>query len=544
MKAKGVSLVEDTHEVIQLALEVGRHSLATLALLALLVLGSLQGLTRVVLEAFNGQGVASVLDQLNNGVIEGILVLLQPASQVVRHSGGVVNDSEMRIWVRAGVGLSELGPLAQQVGHQLLSEGGIGGLGEERLLLKDGEEGHGLLKHVNALLQIHAEVNIGPVKALPDVHLLLEGEHVVVEELLKLLVDVVDTDLLKTVVVKDLKTSNVEDTNVGDLLHGGVAQGLVTLVDDNPEGTLVDGTGNTGNGVGSVGASGALVNPLGSDLQLGLAEVGDHPFLVDGKQVGNLLGVGLVLDLGLLLLANWDKVLGHVAHVHHAGGVLEHVVLHLGGETKDVEGFVGKHHVLLVVNGGDGQLALGHVPVVQNVVGQEALGLKVRNMVGHEVVEGVVATLKGLLVGETGLLEQVDHHVGSRQLSRGVEVNTDELSESGGVVVPDGLGVAPGLKDGVGLDDLVLKGGLSLLPLAGGADGGEVGDDLLGVLGLSGTRLSSNEDGLVVTSVGHALVGALSNGEDVRPALVPPLADVQLHGAKGVNRVTLVWVDS
>merc|ERR1712226_1328478 len=223
----GVSLVEDTHEVVQLALEVGRHSLATLALLALLVLGSLQGLTRVVLEAFNGQGVASVLDQLNNGVVEGILVLLQPASQVVRHSGGVVNDSEMRIGVRAGVGLSKLGPLAQQVGHQLLSEGGIGGLGEERLLLKDGEEGHGLLKHVNALLQIHAEVNIGPVKALPDVHLLLEGEHVVVEELLKLLVDVVDTDLLETVVVKDLETSNVEDTNVGDLLHGGVAQGLV-----------------------------------------------------------------------------------------------------------------------------------------------------------------------------------------------------------------------------------------------------------------------------------------------------------------------------
>ena len=54
--------------------------------------------------------------------------------------------------------------------------------------------------------------------------------HVLVEELLELLVDVVDADLLKTVVVEDLKAGNVEDTNVGDLLHGGVAQGLVTLV--------------------------------------------------------------------------------------------------------------------------------------------------------------------------------------------------------------------------------------------------------------------------------------------------------------------------
>ena len=107
-----------------------------------------------------------------NGVVEGILVLLQPSSQVVGHSGGVVDDGEVRVGVRAGVRLGELGPLAQQVGHQLLSKGGVSGLGEERLLLKDGEEGHGLLKHVNALLQIHTEVDIRPVQSLADVHLL------------------------------------------------------------------------------------------------------------------------------------------------------------------------------------------------------------------------------------------------------------------------------------------------------------------------------------------------------------------------------------
>ena len=169
--------------------------------------------------------------------------------------------------------------------------------------------------------------------------------------------------------------------------------------------------------------------------------------------------------------------------------------------------------------------------------------LQVGNLVGHEVVEGVVATLKRLLVGETGLLEQVDHHVGSRQLSRGVEVDTDELSESGGVVVPHSLGVTPGLQDRVGGHNLVLKGGLSLLPLAGGADGGEVGNDLLGVLGLSGTGLSSNQDGLVHARVHHALVGALSDGKDMGPALVPPLAHVQLHGAEGVDGEPLVGVD-
>ena len=59
---------------------------------------------------------------------------------------------------------------------------------------------------------------------------LLKGKHMLVEELLELLVDVVNADLFKAVVVKDLKAGDVEDTDVGDLLHGGVAQGLVTLV--------------------------------------------------------------------------------------------------------------------------------------------------------------------------------------------------------------------------------------------------------------------------------------------------------------------------
>ena len=70
-------------------------------------------------------------------------------------------------------------------------------------------------------------------------------------------------------------------------------------------------------------------------------------------------------------------------------------------------------------------------------------------------------------------------------------MDADELSKSGGVVVPHSLGVPPGLQHRVGLDDLVLQAGLPLLPLPGGSDGGEVGDDLLGVLGLAGTRLST-----------------------------------------------------
>ena len=50
-------------------------------------------------------------------------------------------------------------------------------------------------------------------------------------------------------------------------------------------------------------------------------------FLLNAKKLSNFDAVGFVLDLGLLLLANGDKVLGHVAHVHHAGSVLKNIVL-------------------------------------------------------------------------------------------------------------------------------------------------------------------------------------------------------------------------
>merc|ERR1711962_1932097 len=58
-------------------------------------------------------------------------------------------------------------------GTALLSKCLVSGLREERLLLKDGKEGHRLLKHVNTLLQIHSKVNIGPVETLLDILLLL-----------------------------------------------------------------------------------------------------------------------------------------------------------------------------------------------------------------------------------------------------------------------------------------------------------------------------------------------------------------------------------
>ena len=123
--------------------------------------------------------------------------------------------------------------------------------------------------------------------------------------------------------------------------------------------------------------------------------------------------------------------------------------------------------------------------------------LQVGDLVRHDVVKGVVAALQGLLVGETRLLEQVDDHVGSRQLTRGVEVDTDELSKPineqcqscweisnissyhfskapGRVVIPHGLGIAPSFQYWISLNDLVFQACFTFLLLTRGTNAGEI----------------------------------------------------------------------
>merc|ERR1719150_3644979 len=107
-------------------------------------------------------------------------------------------------------------------------------------------------------------------------------------------------------------------------------------------------------------------------------------------------------------------------------------------------------HILLVVNGWDSEFTLGDVPVVKDLIGEETFLLEVWDSIRHHVVESVVASLKRLLVCETRLLEQVDNHVSSRQFTRGVEMDTDEFTKTGRVVISDSLGITPGLQDRVG----------------------------------------------------------------------------------------------
>merc|ERR1712088_552166 len=145
-------------------------------------------------------------------------------------------------------------------------------------------------------------------------------------------------------------------------------------------------------------------------------------------------------------------------------------------------------------------------------------------LVRHDVVESVVASFNWSLESQTRFFQQVDDHVSTRELTTSIEPDTDEFTKSRGVVIPQGLGITPGLQDRVGLDNFVLKTNLTLLRLAS-------------------TRLTSNENRLVLAIVHHTLVLLLSNTKDIRWALLSPQAHVDLHGTLGVDGEANIGID-
>merc|ERR1719232_1984551 len=324
--------------------EVDRgHCLATASLLLLLalILLHLSWLARMISPEQNQElAGAGGLEDLNNSVVNRILVLLQPAGDIVGHNTSVVRNGEVSILISLGLGLQEDGKLAKR-GLQLLLKGLVSGLGEERLLLEDGPDTHGLLKHDDGSSKIHAKVNHLPVNALLDVFLLLNNKHVVVEKLLELLVDKVNGDLLETVVLENLETSNIEHSAEVGLLEAGVNESGVTFVNQPLEETVKDSSGNTSHSIGGLLTSLTLGHPLSSDLDPGLAEGLDHSEGIHTTESSSLAREGVRSNL--LALSLVITTLGlelHTTTGHDRGSEHVAVILLRLRESENIEGIL------------------------------------------------------------------------------------------------------------------------------------------------------------------------------------------------------------
>merc|ERR1711881_234122 len=288
----------------------------------------------------------------------------------------------------------------------------------------------------------------------------------------------------------------------------------------------------------------ALGHPFGTNLDAGFAESLDHLYSVNTPQGSNLpWNVSLLCTLILSLIITSLGGVHNFSAGHHTGSNLKAVPGVFFTKSKDIKGIKSVFTLFIVINGGDSGLALGDEGVIVSIGGAETLGLHLRVEGLEELVEDMVGSLNFLLLSDTGLLQEIGHNIATSQLTGSIEVDTDELTETGGVVVPRGLGITIRLQNGVGSHNLVLKRNLLLRFLGAGGNNGQVGDDLLGVLSLAGTRLAGDQHGLILGVLHHATVGAFSNGPQMGWDLITPLSKIDLGAPEGVERITLVGVD-
>lgn len=183
--------------------------------------------------------------------------------------------------------------------------------------------------------------------------------------------------------------------------------------------------------------------------------------------------------------------------MQNGGDNVEDGVLLLLGESKGVHGDVGELEFLgIVLRAGKLVLLASFLDQVVVVLSaSQAKRVLLSNLHSRQdLVENVEVTLTGTTVADTGLLEQVVLNAGTRNLSLLRKGDLDELSEAGRVIVLAGAGVTNGLEERIGIEETVVQRTVrasgSGLRFSSGV--GQILDHTLGVLGLTGTRFTTN----------------------------------------------------
>jgi hypothetical protein len=181
------------------------------------------------------------LDTLDQIVGDGILILLAEALDFVNDLTGVVLNLESGIHsTQVQVAREESTDLLEELQIKTLTLGVHGSTD----VIEDGEDSRRLLT-VDKLTHnlVVEELDGGPLNTLRVVLFLLSTEGQLNEKLLELLVYVVDTELLEAILLENLETINIQDTNNDAVLHLVLVKSSVGFLDKEIENARVDSLG-------------------------------------------------------------------------------------------------------------------------------------------------------------------------------------------------------------------------------------------------------------------------------------------------------------
>ena len=79
----------------------------------------------------------------------------------------------------------------------------------------------------------------GSLLTFSHVFFLLKDKHVMIKKLLQFLVAEIDAQLLKSIVIKNLKASNIQHSNELNPFHCWIHKGFITLLNNKLESSLI-----------------------------------------------------------------------------------------------------------------------------------------------------------------------------------------------------------------------------------------------------------------------------------------------------------------
>jgi hypothetical protein len=302
--------------------------------------------------------------------------------------------------------------------------------------------------------------------------------------LLQLLIGVVDAQLLKAIMLKNLETRDIQNTN--ERRRIAATKNLVDTTHDPQENTTVERLDKSVTRVGGLlhvqVRWDQLVSGLDTRLDDGIRELGGRDRQQLGSVLQRVLGTG---DLGTVT-GTGDEL--HIAQVQDGGentvdGGLLPVI-----DTARGHGGTSVRKLLGIADAVDGvAAALVQVLVLLGTTKVQSSALGGRDA-GEQLVEDVEVAFAGRLADDTRLFKQVALHTGTSNRALVVELEADELAETRRVIVSNSLGITKGFEHRIQFEQLLLQ---LTLTMSTTGNGHNVLNDLFGVFSLTSTRLAT-----------------------------------------------------